>query len=184
MYFHEMWFITSLTYNLLLNISYNILHVAGHPDNYLPFDVELAHWKKFSWEHILSCVLLKLLSIIPSFTFKLPSNIPYDILYAAGYRDNYLPSDVEPAHRERVKAECLHATELFVIVQCTYPDIIFLLMSCLFCVLKIAEIENLWPVPSESFNPFQTLNTNASRLSPSFAWHMSPQVRLWYKLML
>ena len=121
MYFHEMWFITSLTYNLLSNISYNILYVAGHPDNYLPSDVELPHWKKFSWEHILFCSF-KLLSIIPSLTFKLPSNIPYNILYAAGYRDNYLPSDVEPAHRGESKwwmSPCY-----WVICDCTCPDII------------------------------------------------------------
>ena len=119
-----MWFITSLTYNLLPNISYNILYVAGHPDNYLPSDVELAHWKKFSWEHILFCSF-KLLWIIPSFTFKLPSNIPYNILYAAGYRDNYLLLMLSLPTEERVNDECLHATELFVILQCTCPDIIF-----------------------------------------------------------
>ena len=39
-------------------------------------------------------------------------------------------------------------------------------MSCLFCVLKIAEIENSLPVPSKSFRPFQTLSTRCQQLSP------------------
>ena len=39
-------------------------------------------------------------------------------------------------------------------------------MSCLFCVLKIAEIENLGPVPSESFSPFQTSNRKCQQVEP------------------